>query len=126
MPYTINGMPNNAFTCKLHGSVDIDEIKKALAALSGDERSDNLKSALIDMSAVEIFNLDKKDAIIPAAHDIGHVRSFREAVNVAFVVSDPIGKQFILEYKMLVERCSTKLIVRIFDSIENANAWIYQ
>jgi len=84
-----------SFVCELFGDVVIGDIENTLREFSSDARSDQIDCGLIDLSKVDVFNVDVEDAVIPAAHDIGFSVIRKKSIKFAFVATDSTVIHFI-------------------------------
>jgi head-tail adaptor len=105
------------------GKVTGEEILKANQETYRDPRFHRLTYQIVDLTAVERFDVTEDDMALVAVHDRAAARS-RPSVRVAVAAADEIIKDLSAFYDAVM--VGSPWHQRIFDSISEAREWLTQ
>ena len=102
------------------GKVTGYEVLQANREIYGDPRFDRLKYQIVDLTAVEFFDVTEDDMAVIAANDRAAARS-KPHVRIAVAAEDEIIKDLSAFYDAAM--VGTPWNQRIFDSMSEAREW---
>lgn len=105
------------------GQVTGDEILRANQEIYRDPRFPGLTYQIVDLTAVERFDVTEDDMALVALHDRAAARS-TQSVRVAIAAADEIIKDLSAFYDAVM--VGSPWHQRIFDSIGEAREWLTQ
>lgn len=103
------------------GRVTGDEILKANREIYGDPRFDRLQYQIVDLTAVESFDVTEEEMAVIAAHDRAAARS-RPHVRIAVAAEDEMIKDLSAFYDAAM--VGSPWHQQIFDSMREAREWV--
>jgi len=105
------------------GTVTGDEILRANQEIYRDPRFDRLNYQIVDLTAVERFDVTEDDMALIAINDRAAARS-KPSVRVAIAAADEIIKDLSAFYDAVM--VGSPWHQRIFDSMSEAREWLTQ
>jgi head-tail adaptor len=122
MPY-VTTWEESGVVWTFRGNVTGDEILRANREISRDARFQRLTYQIVDLTAVERFDVTEDDMARIAVHDRAVARS-KPSVRVAIAAADEIIKDLSAFYDAAM--VGTPWGQRIFDSMREAREWLTQ
>ena len=122
MPYSTT-WEESGVVWTFHGQVTGDEMLRANQEIYRDPRFDRLAYQIVDLTAVERFDVTEDDMAMIAVLDRAAARS-KPSVRVAVAASDEIIKDLSAFYDAVM--VGSPWHQRIFDSISEAREWLNQ
>ena len=121
--YTFNWF-SDLFTCTFYGHLNLKAIKNALLTLDDEAPEKSIFRGLMDFSNINDSNLSVRNAIYPAAHDLGFTHCSGHPIKFAMVYSHDVMIPFLHKYKELVDSLPGELSVEIFTNKNEALVWL--
>jgi len=123
MAYKIIWESPSSIWVRFSGTVTFNETVNATNAVYADFRSDQIKSALWDFSAIDDFSVAEREVEEMAATD--HAASlYMKPMRAAFILTDPRLKSLGEQYIAFMLEMGSPWQNRLFENLTDARKWV--
>lgn len=123
MPYTLSWESPDTMRCRFYGDIDFADLNHATNDFYNDQRSDRVRNALWDFSAMTHFRVNDDQVLEIAATD-NMASRYMKPMRAAFITTDAEFAELARHYTDEMERSASAWTNRLFFSLEDAREWI--